>query len=154
MIRLNKLTIIYRRFTDYFKIIDLLCVVFKIKMIKTLFNIILFVVGLGSSAHANDFQLLNSDLEHSIGLDASNEVYKFSTSHHVFFDLQTQDFSVVSIADTEPSQSEETSIDSNAICHRSNYLSNVQRAQFVLAAHSGFDILHLKKTLFPFHSFW
>ncbi|WP_299105063.1 hypothetical protein [uncultured Winogradskyella sp.] len=123
-------------------------------MLKTLFNIILILVGLGNSVHACDSQLLNSDLEHSVSIETSDEVYSIETSHRLFFDLQTKDFSVVSNVDREPSQSEENTLNNVAILCLSNCFTALQKSQFVRAEHNSFNHFYLKEILFPFHSFW
>jgi len=123
-------------------------------MLKTLFNIVLIFVGLANSAHAYDFQVLNSDLEHSISTEASGEVYENVNSHHYFFDLQIESFSTVSNSDTEPPQFEEITINSYRLSGLSNYFSALHHSQFVRAEHSSIINFHLREILFPFHCFW
>ncbi|REE27476.1 hypothetical protein [Winogradskyella pacifica] len=123
-------------------------------MIKTLFSILLFLASLGTSAHACDTQLLNSDLESSLSIDSSNEIAAYSTTHHSFFDIQTENYSVVFFNDTEPSRVDRVLENSNGITNRSKHLSAVLRSQFSIAEPHSFNTLYLREILFPFHSFW
>ncbi|WP_179318069.1 hypothetical protein [Winogradskyella helgolandensis] len=122
-------------------------------MFKTLFNIILIVVGFAASVHANDFQLLNSDTEQSI-IEFSGEIYSYSPIHHQFFDVQKEQLSVVSNVNVEPSPSEEISVNNDGLLSRSNHLYALQHVQFVRAEHHSVIHIHLREILFPFHSFW
>ncbi|WP_179333465.1 hypothetical protein [Winogradskyella costae] len=124
-------------------------------MIKTLFSILLFLASLGTFAHACDMQLLNSDLELSVSIiDSSNEVVKYSTTHHSFFDIQSENYNVVFFSDTEPSRIDRVLENSNGIINRSQQLSAVLSSQFSNAALQNFNTLYLREILFPFHSFW
>lgn len=123
-------------------------------MFRTLFNIVLLFVGLGISAHASDFQLLNSELEFIIPADSTGDLYQLTNSHHQFFDVQTENYSVVTNADREPTRTNKTSTYADNLYYRSHYLSLLQNAQFNLEAHSRFYMFRLRKTLYPFHSFW
>lgn len=123
-------------------------------MFKILFNIVLIFVGLGTSVHANDFELLTSDFEHTISLEASGEVNELSTSHQLFFDVQTEDYSVVSNSETEPAPPSEISENTDQLLSRSNYFSALQRTQFINAERNSCAYFFLSKILFPFHSFW
>ena len=122
-------------------------------MFKTLFSIILIVVGFVTSAHANDLQLFNSDIEQSV-LESSDEVYAFSPTHHQFIDVQKEQFSIVSNVNVEPSLSEEISVNNDGLFYRSNQLFILQHAQFVRAERDSAIHIHLRAILFPFHSFW
>ena len=123
-------------------------------MFKTLFNIVLILIGLGTAAHASDIQLLSSELQHSINIESSGEIHKLSTSQHLFFNLQTVDRSIVSNSEIKLSQPDEISIEIFGILHRSNHVSTLQHAQFNRYERDNFRNLHLRETLFPFHSFW
>ncbi|WP_040756126.1 hypothetical protein [Winogradskyella psychrotolerans] len=123
-------------------------------MIKTLFSIVLFLASFGASAHTCDIQLLNSDLEYSLSSDISNEVNAYSTTHHSFFDIQTENYSVVFFSDTEPSRVDRVLESSDGITNRSTQLSAVLRSQFSIAELHSFKNLYLREILFPFHSFW
>ena len=124
------------------------------EMLKILFNIILILVGLGNSVHASDFQLLNSDLEHSISIETSDEVYRIETSHRLFFDLQTKEFSVVSNVDREPFQFEENTLNYGTFFCLSNSFTAIEHSQFIISENNSFNNFHLREILFPFHSFW
>ncbi|SDH01248.1 hypothetical protein [Winogradskyella thalassocola] len=122
-------------------------------MFKTLFNIIIIVVGFVTSVHANDLQLFSSDIEQSAS-ESSDEVYAFSPTHHQFIDVQKEQFSVVSNVKVEPSPSEEISVNNDGLFYRSNQLFTLQYAQFVRAERDSIIHIHLRAILFPFHSFW
>ncbi|WP_458628843.1 hypothetical protein [Winogradskyella sp. PC D3.3] len=123
-------------------------------MFKTLFHIVLFIVGMSVSAQAVNIELLNSDLEYSKTDTTSSEVYTLASPQDLFFDIQTEDYSVVIVSVTEPSSSDEISVNIDGITNYSNYLLTVQRSQYVKAKRNSFNNFHLRETLFPFHSFW
>ncbi|MBU2927613.1 hypothetical protein [Winogradskyella psychrotolerans] len=122
-------------------------------MFKTLFNIILIVVGFATSVHANDFQLLNSATEQVV-VDTEGEVYALSPTHRQYFDVQKEQLSIVSTNNLEPSPSEEISVLNAGLLSRGNYLISLLRSQFVIAEHRNVIQIHLREILFPFHSFW
>jgi len=123
-------------------------------MFKTLFHIVLFIVGMSVSAQAVNIELLNSDLESSKTNTTSSEVYALASPHDLFFDIQTENYSVVIVSVAEPSQSDEISVNAEGITNSSNYLSSVQRSQYIKTERNSFNNFHLRETLFPFHSFW
>lgn len=123
-------------------------------MIKTLFSILLFLAGLGASAHTCDIQLLNSDLESSLSIGSSNEIAAYSSTHRSFFDIQTENYSVVFFSDTEPSRVDRVLENSHGIINRSKHLSVVLRSQFSISELHSFNTFYLREILFPFHSFW
>ena len=125
-------------------------------MFKTLFSIVLFIVSMSASANTIDIQFLNSDLESSNSYKAysSGEVYQFLSTEHLFFDIQIEDYSVVSISYAEPVISDELQAKKHSLNNFSKQLTATQRSQFTIAERLSFYNFHLRETLFPFHSFW
>lgn len=123
-------------------------------MFKRLFSIIMILVGIAASAHTDHVQVLNTDFALTVSSDSSGEVYESSMSHKVFFDVQSEDFSVSSNTNTKPSTQDETSVNKDGKNFRSLYIAILQRQAYVLAERSSFKNFHLRKTLYPFHSFW
>ncbi len=109
---------------------------------------------IGTSANAHDFSVEHSELTHVISIDRSEEISQQSVLQNQFFDAPTSDFRIVTSSKDGPSISDENLDHTVGIHYRSIDLLNVQRPQFVKAARSGFKTLRLKKTLFPFHTFW
>ena len=122
-------------------------------MFKTLFNIIIIAIGFATSAHANTFELLKSTVEQSV-VESSSEVSAFASNHHPYIDVQTEQSSVVTIVNVEPSPSEEISVNYEGLSNRSSQLFALQHALFVRAERDSVIHIHLRAILFPFHSFW
>ncbi|WP_179351451.1 hypothetical protein [Winogradskyella vidalii] len=120
-------------------------------MFKILINIALIFIGLGTSAYANDFELLSGDFEQTISIETSGDVSELSASHHNFFDLQTEDYSVVSNADKEPAPENENS---GQLFNCNGSFSVLETNQYVGAVLIACRYSYLRKLLFPFHSFW
>ncbi|WP_157724008.1 hypothetical protein [Winogradskyella sediminis] len=125
----------------------------KIRMFKTLFKIYVIVIGFAMSAHAENIPDFNSIIEQT-SLESSDEVSGRSPSHHQFFDVQREQFSVVSNVDIEPLPLEEIAFNNAALTFRSQHLLVVQCAQYERAMRKEILHTHLKVILFPFHAFW
>ena len=109
---------------------------------------------IGTSVNAHNISVEHSELTHVISIDNSDEISQQSVLQNQFFDAPTSDFRIVTNSNDGPSISDENLDHTVGLFYRSIDLFNIQHLQFVRAARSGFKTLRLKKTLFPFHTFW
>ncbi|GGW53360.1 hypothetical protein DFQ11_101178 [Winogradskyella epiphytica] len=122
-------------------------------MFKQLLGVIMIFVSIAVSAHTNEFQVLYSDLNINISTDDSGDVHESSMRPLIFFDLQSVDFRLNFNRCNDPSSPLETFVNYNGFIYHSYILSRV-RDVYLIAEQNNFKNFHLRKTLYPFHSFW
>lgn len=123
-------------------------------MLKSLFHILLFFACLGTSANASNIQLLASDFEFTVIDSPLEQVYSVRSTQNHFFDVEREVVFTVLSLNAEFLDLDVISLNLNGLLSHSNYLSQLQRFQSVIAGRNNYKTHYLRVTLFPFHSFW
>ncbi|MFD1016382.1 hypothetical protein [Winogradskyella rapida] len=122
-------------------------------MFKTF--IIWICVLLGTLANAHQFPSDHNDVfKQSLSSQSEDEISQVSIVPNAFFDAPTSDYRVLNLLSEEPGPPNKKLVKIYGVSHRSLQVFKVQFAQYLKSGWHGFKILRVKKTLYPFHTFW